>query len=641
MAYNNVPFGNPNMVPPGMSSMGLPGRGPPGLGPHGMSGKNCLPGMGAPMRPMMGQAMMRSPMGMVPQQWRPPIPNSMGPAGGNLAPPGSGPRMFNNTSGAGPGAAMAPGMTSSTGLAIPPGVNMNLGIGPPTNMGGAPGIANMSNPTGPGAGASTNFVPVGEKGVTVFVGNISANIPDKSLESILRSCSTVTKWKRVKGAAGNLQSFGFCDYDSEEGALRALRVLNGVRIGEKVLKVTVDEKNNKLLEEYKANQAAGDVATQSTEDEALSAQIQKIIKSNVDLVSVADLNESNAVTNASGASEEKIKERVETISTEIGRFRENEKKESERSNRNVKGKEESKRRRRSRSRSRERRKERRTSMERADYTKDRAKAIENEERRLTKLQRDSEYELKELERITERKDKERVREFQKKQEREEIKENDRLRAQRKRREREMEFAGNFDDEHDDAKYFSSSVLKKLRLERAREVTQDERDKSRESEVLGELPDDEDDLFIIKKPEVPELVHPEGYFDEAKLMNEGLSAEEIAAEKKSLMMAVIARVPQSEEVLFQFDIPWEMLSAAMFVKRIQPWVNKKITEYIGEEEPSLTEFICDKVKVRTPAAEILTDVAQVLDEEANIFVVKLWRLLIYECEAARLNLSAYD
>jgi len=30
------------------------------------------------------------------------------------------------------------------------------------------------------------------------------------------------------------------------------------------------------------------------------------------------------------------------------------------------------------------------------------------------------------------------------------------------------------------------------------------------------------------------------------------------------------------------------------KRIKPWVNKKIFEYIGEEEQTLVEFICSKV-----------------------------------------------
>ena len=46
------------------------------------------------------------------------------------------------------------------------------------------------------------------------------------------------------------------------------------------------------------------------------------------------------------------------------------------------------------------------------------------------------------------------------------------------------------------------------------------------------------------------------------------------------------------------------------RRIKPWVNKKIVEYIGEEEPSLTDFICQKVMAHSVPSIILNDVAMV-------------------------------
>jgi len=73
------------------------------------------------------------------------------------------------------------------------------------------------------------------------------------------------------------------------------------------------------------------------------------------------------------------------------------------------------------------------------------------------------------------------------------------------------------------------------------------------------------------------------------------------------------------------------------RRIRPWVNKKIIEYIGEEELTLTDFICSKVIARSSPKHILEDVSMVLDEEAEVFVVKMWRLLIYETEAKKLGL----
>ena len=46
------------------------------------------------------------------------------------------------------------------------------------------------------------------------------------------------------------------------------------------------------------------------------------------------------------------------------------------------------------------------------------------------------------------------------------------------------------------------------------------------------------------------------------------------------------------------------------KRIQPWVNKKIKEYIGDEEPTLVEFICGKVKAKGDPNVLLSDVQMV-------------------------------
>lgn len=40
----------------------------------------------------------------------------------------------------------------------------------------------------------------------------------------------------------------------------------------------------------------------------------------------------------------------------------------------------------------------------------------------------------------------------------------------------------------------------------------------------------------------------------------------------------------------------LLSQTLMEKRIRPWINKKIVEYIGEEEATLVDFVCSKVKL---------------------------------------------
>jgi len=54
----------------------------------------------------------------------------------------------------------------------------------------------------------------------------------------------------------------------------------------------------------------------------------------------------------------------------------------------------------------------------------------------------------------------------------------------------------------------------------------------------------------------------------------------------------------------------------------------LTVMAGEEEESLTDFIVSKLQNRRPPDEILEELSVVLDDDAEQFVVKLWRMLVY-------------
>jgi RNA-binding protein 25 len=65
------------------------------------------------------------------------------------------------------------------------------------------------------------------------------------------------------------------------------------------------------------------------------------------------------------------------------------------------------------------------------------------------------------------------------------------------------------------------------------------------------------------------------------------------------------------------------------KRIRPWINKKIIEYIGEPENTLVDFICSKVMAGSSPQGILDDVQMV-----NISRDNQWEHLFF-------NISVYD
>ncbi|CAF1060251.1 unnamed protein product [Didymodactylos carnosus] len=110
------------------------------------------------------------------------------------------------------------------------------------------------------------------------------------------------------------------------------------------------------------------------------------------------------------------------------------------------------------------------------------------------------------------------------------------------------------------------------------------------------------------------------------------------ERRQAVRKLIESIPTKKEDLFAFSIDWSLLDSLLMEKRIKPWVTKKIIEYIGEEEPTLTDFICTSIMSKQNAENILSDIRVVLDDEAEIFVVKMWRLLVYEIEAKRHGLS---
>lgn len=71
--------------------------------------------------------------------------------------------------------------------------------------------------------------------------------------------------------------------------------------------------------------------------------------------------------------------------------------------------------------------------------------------------------------------------------------------------------------------------------------------------------------------------------------------------------------------------------------MRPWISKKITEFLGEEEKSLVDYIVSSTQEHVKASEMLDTLKSILDEEAEMFVLKMWRMLIYEIKRVETGL----
>ncbi|CAI5946945.1 unnamed protein product [Closterium sp. NIES-65] len=74
------------------------------------------------------------------------------------------------------------------------------------------------------------------------------------------------------------------------------------------------------------------------------------------------------------------------------------------------------------------------------------------------------------------------------------------------------------------------------------------------------------------------------------------------------------------------------------QRMRPWVARKIQEFLGEEEPTLVDFILSKTQQHVGGAALLGLLEPILDEEAEMFVLKMWRMLIFEIRRVEMGLT---
>lgn len=143
-------------------------------------------------------------------------------------------------------------------------------------------------------------------------------------------------------------------------------------------------------------------------------------------------------------------------------------------------------------------------------------------------------------------------------------------------------------------------------------------------------EDEDDSAAVKKRKLV----PISYTDQ-QLRAVGIDPEQ---ERKKRRDEIIASIPTDRAKLFAYPVHWEAADTVLIDTRIRPWIDRKIAEFLGGADPWAVNHICDKIAKAVQPASLLADIEKLLDEEAEMFVKKLWRLVIYETEYKKLGLA---
>jgi len=100
--------------------------------------------------------------------------------------------------------------------------------------------------------------------------------------------------------------------------------------------------------------------------------------------------------------------------------------------------------------------------------------------------------------------------------------------------------------------------------------------------------------------------------------------------------LITSIPSSWEDVKNYVIDWQTFDSIRLnegTSQMQKWIGQKVAELLGEAEPSMTQFIYDKVCEHTPPDALYKDLLAVLDEDTEAFVRKLYRMVVYEIKKA--------
>ncbi|KAM7487318.1 hypothetical protein LguiB_024802 [Lonicera macranthoides] len=103
--------------------------------------------------------------------------------------------------------------------------------------------------------------------------------------------------------------------------------------------------------------------------------------------------------------------------------------------------------------------------------------------------------------------------------------------------------------------------------------------------------------------------------------------------------LIDTIPKTKDELFSYEINWAIYDKNDLHEKMRPWISKKITEFLGEEETTLVDYIVSSTREHVKAPEMLDRLQSILDDEAEMFVLKMWRMLIFEVKRVETGLAS--
>lgn len=111
------------------------------------------------------------------------------------------------------------------------------------------------------------------------------------------------------------------------------------------------------------------------------------------------------------------------------------------------------------------------------------------------------------------------------------------------------------------------------------------------------------------------------------------------ERREATAQLAASIPTSNEALFAWPVKWDSLPESVLAEQLRPYVQKKIMEALGVQEDMLVELIEGVVRRRGSPSEIVAELEDTLDEEAEALARKVWRMVVFYSESEARGLGS--
>ncbi|KAF2424519.1 hypothetical protein EJ08DRAFT_414548 [Tothia fuscella] len=110
------------------------------------------------------------------------------------------------------------------------------------------------------------------------------------------------------------------------------------------------------------------------------------------------------------------------------------------------------------------------------------------------------------------------------------------------------------------------------------------------------------------------------------------------EKRDAQKSLAQEIPNDKDELFKWNIAWEFLDETTVKETLRQFVEKKVMEYLGVQEDIIVDVVEERIKAKSGPKELILELEGALDEEAEVLVKKLWRMIIFYTESEKRGYS---